>query len=279
VESSPSSTRVEREYFPNGQLRRETPYVDGKVTGVVRFWYDDGVLRQELPQVEGVFHGKMRQWNKDGLLKDECEFDHGSGCSRSYFPNGRLESETFVRDNNFVYGPLRMWNEQGELLVEQFFLGVRVSKKRYLEACLKDPSLPRYDGKNAPVSLMEQLAEPAAEHHLISLDEYPDARDAMDWLTAPADFERRVGELPSTEDSMEFVSEFLKEGAKRVLVVNIQVDDDGSENTGELVVELPAPRATKKRRKVMEACNKQNESLGFAGIEDSGQKYVHIALD
>jgi hypothetical protein len=166
-------------------------------------------------------------------------------------------------------------------MVEQFFTrSGRVSKKRYIEACKTDPTLPSYDAKGGSVPLMEQIEEPAVAHHLDSLDDYPDARDALEWLKGVREeSERRLGELPSAEDSIELVNEYLAAGAKRVYAVNVAVDDDGSEDTGELVVELPGPRAKKKRQQALDFCNEQNRNLGFSPIADTGQKFVHVALD
>jgi hypothetical protein len=281
MESSQHDLHVERTYYDNGQIRSERPYVNGKVHGVFRRWHENGMLLQELPYVEDVFHGMMREWDREGRLVGECNYEHGAGISRSFYPDGRLKGECFVRDNNYPHGPLRVWGWSGKLLGEQFFTRRgRVSKKRYIEACKSDPTLPPYDAKTAPVSLMEQLQVPAVEHHLDSLDDYPGARDSLEWLKGAAEeSERSLGELPSAEDSVELVNEFLSAGAKRVLAINIQVDDDGSENTGELLVELPSRRATKKRRSVLDACNEQNQNLGFSPIKDTGQKYIHVALD
>ncbi len=273
-------TTFERTYYDNGQIKCERPFVDSAVTGIVRFWYENGAVWKELPQIEGVFHGLMRVWDPEGRLVGECKFERGAGLSRSFYPNGQLKSEIYVRDNTFPHGPLRVWSLTGQLVGEQFFTRRgRVSKKRYIEECKSDPTLPPCDSTNAPVPLLDQPQKPAL-HHLVSLGEYPDARDALEWLKGAAEgAERRLGELPSAEDSIELVNEFLSAGAKRVLAVNVHEDDDGSQDSGELVVELPSRRATKKRRKVLDACNEQNQSLGFAPIEDSGQKYVHIALD
>jgi hypothetical protein len=274
IEPTNFETTYERTYYDDGQIRSERPYVNGKVHGVFRLWHENGVLRQELPYVEDVFHGLMRRWGRDGRLKRECNFEHGSGVSRGYYPNGQLSSELPVRDNNYPHGIQRLWSPTGELLLEHFYTRQgRVSKKRYIEACKTDPTLPPYDAKSVAVPPMDQTEELAVAHHLDSLDEYPDARDALEWLRGVREeSDRRLGELPSAEYSIERVNEYLVAGAKRVYAVNIVVDDDGSENTGELVVELPGPRAKNKREQALGFCNEQNRSLGFSPIADTGQK-------
>lgn len=283
METEPTNSEItyERTYFDNGQIRSERPYVNGKVHGVFRLWHENGVLCREVPQVEGVFHGLVREWGRDGRLKQECNFEHGSTVSRTYYPDGQLSSELPVRDDSYPHGIQRLWSPTGELLLEHFYTRRgRVSKKRYIEACKTDPTLPPYDSDHATVPLMDRLEEPAVKYHLDSLDDYPDARDALEWLKgAREESERRLGELPLAEDSIELVNEYPAAGAKRVYAVNVVVDDDGSQNTGELVVDLPGPRAKKKRQQALAFCNEHNQSLGFSPIADTGQKFMHVTLD
>ena len=72
------------------------------------------------------------------------------------------------------------------------------------------------------------------------LEEFPDAEDAIGWLQAStAEHPRTLGELSSHGESLVLVNEFVKVGASNVFVVNIDKDDDGSLNSGHLLVEVP----------------------------------------
>jgi antitoxin component YwqK of YwqJK toxin-antitoxin module len=59
-------TKIERIYHPNGQLRSEYLYVDGKRHGIMKWWYQDGQLESEHPYVDGKLHGMEKSWWQDG---------------------------------------------------------------------------------------------------------------------------------------------------------------------------------------------------------------------
>jgi len=40
-------TKIEKEYYPNGQLHSEIPYHQGQLHGVVKYWYENGQLQHE----------------------------------------------------------------------------------------------------------------------------------------------------------------------------------------------------------------------------------------
>lgn len=111
-----------------------------------------------------------------------------------------------------------------------------------------------------------------------SLADYPDAQDAVEWLAASNDeSSRNLGELPPGKKSTNLLERFIKHGAVNVYVVNVQTDDDGSMNTGHLLVELP--NDPKDRKRILKLVNQMNCQVGFDPESDSGQSFVLVALD
>jgi hypothetical protein len=87
---------------------------------------------------------------------------------------------------------------------------------------------------------------------------------------------RTLGEDETTADSIQLVEEIYAAGAVHVLAVEIDSYDEG-ENTGKLVIELPAN--AQDREMVLQIAGKIAESQGFDPESDNGQKYVFVMLD
>ena len=269
---------LKRTYYPSGQLACEEPYVGEMICGVIRCWHENGAVMSETPMVDSVPHGMARKWNRDGKIVEECNYVMGAGVFRTWYDDGRLESEMAVK-NGGPHGRQRCWDEEGTLIVEYYYiLGRRVSKKKYREACTNDPSLPVYDFDEPVRPWAETARETPVEGGVITEAEYEDARDALEWLRESSDDHVHIlGELSSKEESVKLAEEFLASGATRVLAVEIETDDDGSQNTSQLVIELPAKRTM--RKAALKFCNEQNQMAGFSPVKDTGQQFVHVRLD
>jgi hypothetical protein len=106
----------------------------------------------------------------------------------------------------------------------------------------------------------------------------PNSAEAYSWLDECSDESlRTVGELESNEQSLDLIQEIYTAGAVKVIAVEIDKYPDGAENTGKLVILLPAE--TEARKRVLEWCSKISEEQGFAAHEDVGQKHVFVMLD
>ena len=68
---------MQREYWPNGQLKQEEPLVDGKRDGLARYWHSNGQLYSEIPWRDGVKHGPHMLYREDGSLEQALNYDHG----------------------------------------------------------------------------------------------------------------------------------------------------------------------------------------------------------
>ena len=271
--------RKEQNFFSSGQIKSEVTYLGEHIEGTTRRWYENGVLKEEIPMRQSRVHGVVRRWDRRGILLDEGEFTDGTGVLRTWSDEGHLEGEMFVREG-VPHGRMRAWDEEGELLVEQYFIsGKKVSRKAYVKACMTDSTLPNFgDDVREPVQTIVTSNAPGIDIFHKSIEEFPDAEKAEEWLRAStAEYPRTLGEFSSTEESLDLVKEFVKKGASNVFVVKITTDDDGSLNSGHLLVEVPLE--SRKRKTVLDMANEINESQGFPRGDDSGQLFVLVSLD
>jgi len=97
--------------------------------------------------------------------------------------------------------------------------------------------------------------------------------DVAAWILSP---KHTLGEL-SHRASRGLVSRLLSQGAIRILACEIDVEEDGLENTGHLVVELP--REPAKRATVLKTIARIARKQGYEGDPDDGQNYAYVKLD
>lgn len=286
------ATKVERSFYPNGQLRSEVTLVNGLPNGFTRRWYPNGVLAEELSVKGGTFEGISKRWNDKGELLGTFEVRNGTGLYKLWYDSGILQGEISYVNGNFT-GRQRAWFEDRELVTEVFWIrGRKVSRKKYLEACKTDSSLPRYDDEPKVQTWEQKMArlskskkkrpanprlEEAALRLLQELLSDPTRCEARKWLGETGQGKiRTLGEIPDLAESLALIEEAYGAGVAEVLVVKIE-GDDRMENTGTLVVRLP--KAIRKRKEALGWCNEQNGYQGFDPEGDEGQEWVVVRLD
>ena len=284
---------IEEGFHGTGQLRFQAAYVNGVHHGPCRTWHQNGVLATETHYTNGVMDGVVRHWNEQGELLGSYEMKNGTGLTKQWYPNGQLRAEISLVKGSFT-GRQRVWFEDGEFVASVFYIRNRkVSKKKYLEACKSDSTLPHYDEKE-PAAWEAKMKREARlkkkperpnsgerklhEKVMKRLLDNPAKAEARSWLQASSSKSlHTLGEMENTEDSVALVNEIYETGATEVLAVEIGSSPDGVQNTGKLLVRLPdEPKA---RRKVLAWCNEQNGHEGFDPDHDFGQEQVLVGLD
>ena len=53
---------IKKEYYYNGKLMCEIPYVNGKRHGIAKWYYMHGKLGEEIPYVNGLIHGCKKEY-------------------------------------------------------------------------------------------------------------------------------------------------------------------------------------------------------------------------
>ncbi len=71
------NTVVQREYYPNSQLERETPFVEDLTHGTEKHYYPNGKIRESVSWRFGNKDGWHRFYGEDGQLKYEYFYRYG----------------------------------------------------------------------------------------------------------------------------------------------------------------------------------------------------------
>lgn len=271
--------RIERDYYPNGQLSWEAGFIGDKLEGKNRSWHENGQLEWETFYENGLEHGVASQWDKDGKLLGQYNMDRGTGVEKKWYENGQLEREVSCVQGQFC-GRFRCWFEDGEVISTSYYIrNKKVSRNKYMEACKTDPTLPRYGDEGSEAEEDEfvgtyqkrdmPVSDSEREQHNQFIQKFltqPDRGEARLWLRG--DEKRYIGEM-THEDSLEFVEEVYKAGAKKIIAVEIE-----DETTNCLIVELP--KNGPKRESVFKWNSAFAQKSGFDPYDDWGQNEFFV---
>jgi len=114
---------VWKRYWPDGQVRSEITFVQGKPLGPYKLFYANGRLEEEGNWQEGKHIQNMRRYYANGKLKEELVYDvEGTkqGMQRFYHENGKLALEVPM-DQGAEHGIQRRFDAEGALLEERQF--------------------------------------------------------------------------------------------------------------------------------------------------------------
>jgi hypothetical protein len=109
-----------------------------------------------------------------------------------------------------------------------------------------------------------------------SLRTASDTHEALGWLRGGTEEDfRSIGELETTEESIQLVQLIYQAGATEVLAVEIDRFDEG-QNTDTLLIKLPDNR--EKRHRLLEWAGAVAQQQGFEPEHDTGQSYLVLTL-
>ncbi len=169
-----------------------------------------------------------------------------------------------------------------------------VSRARYEKERVKYPDMPAPDAKieDWGAEILKEVkrerrqrrkaaknhqADPTAANRVDQfcidlMKDYP-RKDAVIWIKSP---KNTLGEH-SHRKSTHLVAKLLKLGCQKIWACKIDRYDDGMENTGHLIVELPpSPKA---RQPLLEYIDQLASEQGYSGDFDDGQRFAYIKLD
>jgi antitoxin component YwqK of YwqJK toxin-antitoxin module len=111
-------------------------YVNDKREGLSYYFYPNGSLYQTVNFKNNKKHGTAREYNKSGLIISILEYFNDylvdkqninrtvnglkEGTWRTYFDNGRIESEKTYRNDN-LQGYEKFYNKSGSLVLKQLY--------------------------------------------------------------------------------------------------------------------------------------------------------------
>ncbi len=87
---------IRKEYYPNGVLKQEIPYKNGKMNGLATWYFLNERKMMECTYVNGSIEGKITRWNVGGLIESEDIYKNNlrNGKCISYYDNGKI----FIED-------------------------------------------------------------------------------------------------------------------------------------------------------------------------------------
>ncbi len=164
---------IQREWYPNGQLKSVQPYKDGQMNGVFQMWDEKGQLISQDTIDNG--NGIQRIFDDDGVLVKERQYVNGSGVAFSaeryslgnpsmppfaiafdweavianhqvgyaynFFSTGELEGTTNSAPDG-TNGPVPDYYVPSNS--KWYIHGKSVTPEEYAAAAAQDPSLPPY---------------------------------------------------------------------------------------------------------------------------------------
>ncbi len=118
---------VRKTYYPNGKLKFEWHYKDGKREGISRLYFEGNVLAESLEESKikaeahfknGKLDGTTREYFESGVLKEEAHFKDGKphGITRLYTENGLLQYEWTYENGKLIRR--KRYDSQGNLEAE-----------------------------------------------------------------------------------------------------------------------------------------------------------------
>ena len=85
---------------------------------IERTYYPDGQIKQEYETINGIKHGKLTLYFKNGRIKIESNYVQGQpeGIYKEWYENGQLAEEG--ENVNGDYFVKNFWDENGEQLLK-----------------------------------------------------------------------------------------------------------------------------------------------------------------
>ena len=107
-----------KSYYKSGQTEQEGIYVNDKREGVFTWYYENGQIDTKVNFVNNVENGELLNYYKTGILKSKGNFNNGKqdGLTIFYYPDGKIKSETEYR-NGVIDGSFKEYYTNGQLLM------------------------------------------------------------------------------------------------------------------------------------------------------------------
>jgi antitoxin component YwqK of YwqJK toxin-antitoxin module len=105
-------------FYPDGSIFIEEQYNKGEYHGSWKTYHENGKLKQEGAYINNKIEGIWKGYYDNGQLKEEVLFkgNEENGPFIEYHNNGKLKTEGAYLDGDNEHGPLKMYDESGELI-------------------------------------------------------------------------------------------------------------------------------------------------------------------
>ena len=144
---------IKKTYYPNGQVKTEVTYQDGKANGIAKAFYDDGKLASETPYHDNVIEGTVKEYFPAGYLEGypekETPYKNGKkhGIEKTYHRNGQCKYESTYVDGEWT-GMAKSYSQTGKIKSEtqKNSEGMLVTREYYESGKLEAEEIKK-DGK------------------------------------------------------------------------------------------------------------------------------------
>lgn len=85
-------------YHPNGKIREERFFDQGKKVGLMRTWWEDGQLQSSFSFKDDEYEGECSEWNEKGILIRRMHYarGHESGAQQQWYDDGSIRSNYVI---------------------------------------------------------------------------------------------------------------------------------------------------------------------------------------
>lgn len=96
-----------RKFYPNGKMKEQRFYKNGKKVGIMKAWWENGKLQMLFNFENDEYEGVCSEWNDQGVMVREQHYHlgHEEGSQRQWYDNGKVRSN-YVMKNGRRYGLL-----------------------------------------------------------------------------------------------------------------------------------------------------------------------------
>ena len=112
-----------KKYWPNGKMRSEINYAQGRPSGSYKLFYDNGVKEEEGNWVNNRNTGNFKRFHPNGNPQQDFQFsDNGkrNGWQKYYHENGKIAMEVNIV-NGVESGLCKIYNTDGSLAEEKVY--------------------------------------------------------------------------------------------------------------------------------------------------------------
>lgn len=99
-----SELRVEKGWYPNGQMKFRESYKGAILDGLCEVWWKNGQLMSRGSNKGGNLNGLYEEWYENGQLKARENYKEGKphGLHEEWSPSGQLMCRDVYKNGNFV---------------------------------------------------------------------------------------------------------------------------------------------------------------------------------
>lgn len=99
VGTQTGTPEIKKEFWPNGQLKQEEPFINGLRDGLANYYHDNGKPYGSIPWKNGQKHGRFKLFRADGTPDQELSYINGQlhGTSYWYNPDGSIRQTAYYQ--------------------------------------------------------------------------------------------------------------------------------------------------------------------------------------